>query len=128
MSYNDQIINLRSKREEIINDYRATIEEGTENFKYYSINSEWKISTTFIIMKPKEGVNDFEINFQGVNVVDFSFQGFQKKIFLFKSDNNYQKFFIFVKDKISGESTYDRGSFVPVIQENDKYYLEFNAA
>ena len=47
---------------------------------------------------------------------------------MFLSENNYQKYFIFVKDETSGDSTYDRNRFVPVIQEDNNSYLEFNAA
>ena len=128
MSYDKNVSSLRSQRKEIINNYRETINEGTENFKYFSIDSEWKIQTNLIFRKPKDEFNDFKINFLRVGVVDFSFRGVQKKLSLFQSNNNYQKFFIFVKDKTSGNSTYDRGRFVPVIQENDNYYLEFNVA
>ncbi|MHA2366149.1 MAG: DUF1684 domain-containing protein [Candidatus Hodarchaeales archaeon] len=125
--YEDSISEGRKNREKIVNEFRKEQDQDPTSFEYYGISSEWRVPASIILRTPKEGVSDYKINFDRIGKIKFEIKGTQGKGSLYKLKNT-KEMYTYLKDLTSGKSTYGLGRFVPVFQEGENYFLDFNLA
>ncbi|MHA1166681.1 MAG: DUF1684 domain-containing protein [Candidatus Hodarchaeales archaeon] len=123
-----QIAELRKKREELINGYRADQNQPPTDFDYYPIDPDWRIEGQVKIRKPKPAMVDYQLKFVKVGVIKLEIKGQPSRFALYEVENEPGNNYIFIKDGTSGKSTYGLGRFVRVIKEGDKYFVDFNLA
>lgn len=129
MDYTTQITDLRTRREQIINDFRKEKGQDEEHFEYYPIDERWKLVGNVTIRKPREGMEDYSIKFSRVGKIDVDFGNNNLlKFNLYQIENEEDSLYIYIKDGTSGISSYGLGRFIPVFKEKDSYSVDFNLA
>lgn len=128
MDYKNQINTLRTKREELINGYRKANGQSLENFDYYPIDEKWRIPGVISLRKPKEGMNDYTIKFIRVGKIDIDISHNPLKLDLYQIEDQNEDYYVYIKDGTSGKTSYGLGRFVPILKENDNYFIDFNLA
>lgn len=123
-----QITELRKKREDLINSYRAKQNQSPTDFDYYPIDPSWRIEGQVKIRKPKPAMVDFQLKFVKIGVIKLEIQEQQCRFALYEVENEPENNYIFIKDGTSGKSTYGLGRFVRVVKDNDNYFIDFNLA
>ena len=126
-SYETQISEERQNRANLINSYREEKNQEPTNFEYFPVSPSWRISGEITKRKPKPGVSDYKFNFTRIGVVKFEIDNTAQRMSLYKLDDT-EKMYLYVKDLTSGKTSYGLGRFVPVIDEGQNVYIDFNLA
>ena len=128
MDYTTQIKNLRLKREELINGYRKANGQEEETFEYFPIDEKWRFQGSISLRKPREGMIDYTIKFVRIGKIDVEISHNPLKLNLYQIEEQNDNYYIYIKDGTSGKTSYGLGRFVPILKENDNFFIDFNLA
>ena len=112
----------------MINSYRKDNGQEPEHFEYFPIDSKWKYPSSITLRKPKPGMIDHSLQFVRIGKLDVEIEKNPLKLDLYQIENENDKYFIYLKDGTSGKTSYGLGRFVPILKEQENYFVDFNLA
>ena len=127
MDYLTKITNLRKVREEEINKIKEKFHEDPKLFDYFPINEHWKIPVKVTIRKPRDAITDFNDVYQRIGRVDVSIDSTNIPLTLYKLGDD-EKYFVCLRDLTSDKTSYPVGRIVPLLKEEENFYVDFNLA
>ena len=72
-------------------------------------------------------MTDYDIKFIRMGKIDFTLLNNPLKLDLYQVENQ-DDYYIYLKDGTSGKTSYGLGRFVPILKEEEDYFVDFNLA
>lgn len=63
-----------------------------------------------------------------IGKIEFEIESLQTKADLYQIENEHKKYYLGLKDMTTSKSSYGTGRFIPIIKENDQFFVDFNLA
>ena len=71
---------------------------------------------------------DYSIKFIRIGKLDVEIEKNPLRLDLYQIENQNDKYYIYLKDGTSGRTSYGLGRFVPIIKDENDFFVDFNLA